>query len=233
MATKAVHLEMVLNLTTADFLAALRRFVARRGCPETLATDNGTNFIGAQRKLKMLYQFLNSSETQLSVDRFCTTQNVKWKHTPARSPHFGGLWEAAIHSMKLLLYKVVGSHCLSMDELFTLLVEVESVLNSCPLVPLDSSPEDGVEVLTPGHFLVGKAFKSIPAVIPVHKSINVLRRWNLCQRLAADFWERWVKEYVLHLQRFNKWSRPQHQVQVGDVVLLKDTDLFGRSWPLV
>ena len=77
MATKAVHLEIVLNLTTADFLAALRRFVARRGCPETLATDNSPNFIGAQRDLKRLYQFLNSSETQSSVDRFCTTQNVK------------------------------------------------------------------------------------------------------------------------------------------------------------
>ena len=112
-------------------------------------------------------------------------------------------------------------------ELFILLVEVKSVLNSRPLVPLDSSPEDGVEVLTPGHFLVGKALKSISAAIPVHKSIYVLRRWNICQRLAADFWERWVKEYVLHLQRFNKWSHPQRQVQVGDMVLLKDTDLFG------
>ena len=159
MATKAVHPEMVLKLTTAEFLAALRRFVARRGCLETLATDNGTNFIGALRELKRLYQFLNSSETQSSVDRFCTTENVKWTLIPTQSPHFGGLWEVAVRSMKLLLYKVVGSHCLSMDKLFTLLVEVKSVLNSHPLVPLDSSsPEDGVEVLIPGHFLIGKAF---------------------------------------------------------------------------
>ena len=119
-----------------------------------------------------------------------------------------------------------------MDELFTLLVEIKSVLNSRPLVPLDSGPEDGTEVLTPGHFLIGKALKSIPTTVPIHRNINVLRRWNLCQRLAANFWERWVREYILHLQRFNKWSRPQRQVQVGDIVLLKDTDLFVRSWPL-
>ena len=131
--------------------------------------------------------------------------------------------------MKRLLYKVVDPHYLSMDELFTLLVEIESVLNSRPLLPLDSGPEDGTEVLTPGHFLVGKALKSIPTTVPIHRNINVLRRWNLCQRLAADYWEQWVREYVLYLQRFNKWSRPQRQVQVCDIVLLKDTDLFVRS----
>ena len=78
--------------------------------------------------------------------------------------------------MKRLLYKVVNPHYLSMDELFTLLVEIESVLNSRPLVPLDSGPEDGTEVLTPGHFLVGKALKSIPTTVPVHRNIIVLRR---------------------------------------------------------
>ena len=186
MATKAVHLEMVLNLTTSDFFAALRQFVAQRGCPETLATDNGSNFVGAQRELQRIYQLLNSGEAQSSVDRFCTTQNIKWTHSPARSPHFGGLWEAAVRNMKRLLYKVVDPHYLSMYELFTLLIEIESVLNSRPLMPLDSGPEDGMEVLTPGHFLVGKALKSIPTTVPIHRNNNVLRRWNLCQRLTPD-----------------------------------------------
>ncbi len=232
MATKAVHFEIVMNLTTADFIAALRRFVARRGIPETLATDNGTNFVGAQRELQKIYQFFDSTEVQSTVNHFCTAQNIKWTHSPARSPHFGGLWEAAVKSMKMLLYKVVNPHHLSLDECLTLLAEIESVLNSRPLIPLNSAPEDGVEVLTPGHFLVGKSLRSIPAIIPPEKNVNLLRRWNLCQRLSADIWKRWVREYVVHLQRLAKWSYPQRQIQVGDVVLLKDSEFFVRTWPL-
>ena len=119
MATKAVHLEVVRDLSSDGFLAALCCFVAHRGCPETLTTDNGTNFIGAQRELKDLYDLFNTPKTQDAVDCYCTTQSIEWSHTPARYPHFRGLWEAAVKSMKLLLNKVVGHH-LFIDELYSL-----------------------------------------------------------------------------------------------------------------
>ena len=108
METKAVHLEVVRNLSVEGFLAALCCFIARRSCPETLATDNGTNFRGAQKELKDLYDLLQAPKTQIAVNRYRTTQHTKWTHTPARSPHFGGLLESAIKSMKLLLAKMVG-----------------------------------------------------------------------------------------------------------------------------
>jgi len=182
--------------------------------PETLAADNGSNFVGAQRELQKVYQLLDSSETQSSLDRFCATQNIKWTHSPARSPHFGGLWEAAVKSMKVLLYKVIGPHHLSVDIFFTLLVEIESVLNSRPLISFDCSPEDGTEVLTPRHFLFGNTLESIPTVV-INRNVKLLRRWNWCQRLADGFWKRWVSEDVLHLKRMNKWTHPKRQVQVG------------------
>ena len=91
MATKAVHLVVVKNLSAEGFLADLRCFVLRRSCPETLATDNGTNFRGAQKDLKDLYDLLQVPKTQNAVNRYCTTQHIKWTHMPARSPHFGGL----------------------------------------------------------------------------------------------------------------------------------------------
>ncbi len=188
MATKAVHIEVVRDLTTEGFLAALRCFVARRGCPETLATDNGTNFVGAQRELKEIYGLLHLPKSQDAMDRYCTTQHIRWTHSPARSPHFGGLWEAAVKSMKLLLSKVVGPHNLFIDELYSITVEVEAALNSRPLTPMDSAPDDGIEVLTPGHFLVGRALKSLPATDYSTRKINTLTRWNLCQRLTADVW---------------------------------------------
>ena len=148
MATMAVHLEVVRDLFSDGFLAALRCFVARRYCPETLTADNCTNFIGAQRELKDLYNLLNAPKTRDAVDRYCTAQSIKWSRTPARSPHIGGLWEAAVKSMKLLLNKVVGPHHLFIDELYSLNFEVESVLNCCPLTPLNSASDDGIEVLT-------------------------------------------------------------------------------------
>ncbi len=232
MATKAVHLEVVRDLSSAGFLAALRCFVARRGCPATLTTDNGTNFIGAQKELKELYDFLNTPTAQNAVDRYCTAQNIKWSHIPARSPHFGGLWEAAVKSMKLLLAKVVGPHNLFIDELYSLTVEIEAVLNSRPLTPIDSSPDDGIEILTPGHFLVGKSLKSVPAPDLSTRNINGLSRWNLRQRLIADFWKRWSNDYITHLNNFKKCHQPQHSIAVGDIVLVKDSDLFIHSWPL-
>ena len=180
MATKAVHLEVVRNISAEGFLAALRCFVVRRGCPETLATDNGTNFRDAQKELKDLYDLLQAPKTQNAVNRYCTTQHTKWTHMPARSPHFGGLWEAAVKSMKLLLAKVVGSHNLFIDELYSITVEIKAILNSRPLTPLDSAQDDGIEVFTPGHFLVGKALKSVPAPDLSTRKYH-LSRWNLRQ----------------------------------------------------
>ena len=194
-----VHPEVVRDLSSDGFLAALHCFVAHCGCPETLTTDNGTNFIGAQRELKDLYDLLNAPKTRDAVDRYCTTQSIEWSHTPTRSPHFGGLWEAAVKSMKLLLNKVVGRHHLFIDELNSLTVEVESVLNSHPLTPLDSASDDGIDVLTPGHFLVGKALKSVPAPDLSKRNISGLSRWNLWQRLIVDFWERWSNDYITSL----------------------------------
>jgi len=88
MATKAVHLEVARDLSSEGFIAALHCFVARCGGPATLYMDNYTNFIGAQRELNFFYDFLNAPKLQDAVDRYCTAQNIKWLHTPARSPHF-------------------------------------------------------------------------------------------------------------------------------------------------
>ena len=232
MATKAVHLEVVRDLSSAGFLAAVRCFVACRGCPETLTTDNGTNFIGAQKELKGLYDILNAPCVQNAVNHYSTAQNIKWSHTPARSPNFGGLWEAAVKSMKLLLTKVIGPNNLFIAELYSLTVEIEAALYSRPLIPIDSVADDRIELLTPGHFLVGKSLKAVPAPdLPTH-NINELSRWNLRQRLFADFWKRWSNDYITILNISKKCHYPQHSMSVGDIVLIKDSDLFVQSWPL-
>ena len=97
---KAAHLEVVLDLTTEAFVAALRCFVARRGKPLVIWSDHGTNFVGAVQEFKVLFDFLEQQRTQQVVSEFCTSQEIRWKFIPEHAPHFGGLWEAAVKSMK-------------------------------------------------------------------------------------------------------------------------------------
>ena len=122
--------------------------------------------------------------------------------------------------MKTHLYKVVGHHRLTQEELLTILADIEATMNSRPLVPVDSSATEGVSVLTPGHFLIGRPLRALPEKKSTDASLTPLSRWNLCQRLSAEFWERLSKEDLQILQRISKWRRPQQNVRVGDSVLL-------------
>lgn len=149
--TKAVHLECVADLTTNSFLAALRRFVARRGKPELIECDNALNFQGAKRELEELARLFRSQQHQDQITRSCAEDGITFKFIPPRSPNFGGLWEAAVKSMKNHLRRTMGNVILYQDEFWTLLVQIESCLNSRPLTQLTSDPND-LEVLTPGHF---------------------------------------------------------------------------------
>ena len=89
--TKAVHLELVSDLSTEGFLAALRRFVARRGCPYKILSDNGSNFVGANHELQKLYHHLERKESQGKIYNFTTARKIIWTFSPGRAPHFGGL----------------------------------------------------------------------------------------------------------------------------------------------
>ncbi|GFT35775.1 integrase catalytic domain-containing protein [Trichonephila clavipes] len=147
--TKAIHFEVVSDLTTDSFLASLRRFVARRSKPATIWSDNATNFKGAKNVLDILLKICQSDHVQ----KYNAKEGIEWKFIPPASPHFGGLWEANIKSMKKILLKVTKSTVLTFEELTTLVAQIEAVLNSRPLCPLSADPAD-LQPLTPGHFLV-------------------------------------------------------------------------------
>ena len=229
---KAVHLELVSDLTTDAFIACLRRFISRRGIPSLIWSDHGSNFVGAAREIKDLYEFLRSSQTQTSISNFLSTHNVNWKFIPPQSPNFGGLWEAAVKSMKKHLKRIVGNVKLTFEELSTVLTQIEACLNSRPLVPLNND-DDGIEALTPGHFLIGRPLQTLPDDSFVYMdSVSSLRRWKLCQALLSHFWKRWSREYVTQLNRFTKWNHPSRDIAVGDLVILKDDSPLPTRWPL-
>ena len=177
LSVKAVHLELVTDLTSEAFIACLKRFIARRGLPSLIWSDNGTNFVGAKRELKELYQFLQTQATQESINHYLSDQKITWKFIPQHAPHFGGIWEAAVKSMKVHLRRILGEVKLTYEELSTLLAQIEASLNSRPLAPL-ANDDDGIEALTPGHFLIGRPLQALPDVSSTDvKSISLLKRW--------------------------------------------------------
>lgn len=103
LSVKATHLELVSDLTSDAFIAALRQFIARRGKPSLIQSDHGPNFVGAKKELQELATFLEDQKTQGQISQFCTSQKIQWKFIPERSPHFGGIWEAAVKSLKFHL----------------------------------------------------------------------------------------------------------------------------------
>ena len=192
--TKAVHLEPVTDLSTEAFMAAFRRFTARRGCPIEVFSDKRHRSEEVTRGDLPLPAGEDGHGTPRGVLRQPTDRldAVSWQSTPFRW-FVGGSGQGH-------LYKVVGHHRLTQEELLTILADIEATMNSRPLVPVDSSATDGVSVLTPGHFLIGRPLRALPEKKSTDASLTPLRRWNLCQRLSAEFWERWSKEYLQILQ---------------------------------
>ena len=157
---KAVHLEAVSDLTSKAFIAALRRTIGRRGQPFLIWSDNGTNFVGANCQLKELYDFLAQQKTEGIITEFCTAKNVEWHFIPEHGLNFGGLWEVAVKSAKSHLRCIMGPIKFKFEELTTVLAQVEACLNTRHLVSSSTRDDDGIEVFTPGHFLVGTSLCS-------------------------------------------------------------------------
>ena len=231
LSVKAVHLEPVSDLTTEAFIAALRRFTSRRGKPSLILSDHGTNFVGATRELKVIYEFLQEQQARGDISEFCSSQSIEWRFIPERAPHFGGLWEAAVKSMKFHFKRIVGNTKLTFEELTTILAQIESCLNSRPIAPLPPE-EDNIEALTPGHFLVGKSLEAIPDPSYSYRNLSLLKRWYLCQSIVRHLWNRWSHEYLSSLRRHNKWKFPSRNIQVGDVVVLQEDNLVPTKWPI-
>lgn len=137
---KAVHLEVVSDLTTDAFLGCLKRFIARRGKPKEIVSDNASNFVGAREEQRRLMEFFKNHDD--NIYKALANQGVKWSNIPAASPHFGGLWESSVKRAKFHLQHLVRNANLTFEELNTVVIEVEFILNSRPLTPQSENPSD-------------------------------------------------------------------------------------------
>jgi hypothetical protein len=228
LSTKAIHIELVSDLTADTFLDALKRFVSRRGTVKSIISDNATNFIKANKDLIDLHQFFKNSEISRKLVTTLSNENIQWKFIPPRTPNFGGLWEAGVKSVKYHIKRVVGETVLTYDELYTLLTRIEACLNSRPLVPMSND----LTAITPGHFLISEALTAPLEPDLTELKINQLSRHQLLERLRQHFWKRWRTEYLSYLQGRTKWQSPSPSLQPGDLVLLVEDNVPPLCWPL-
>lgn len=230
MKTRAVHLEAVSDLTAQGFMAAFRRFVARRGRCTDMWSDNGLNFVGAAKELKKLH---TECKTQLEkeIAELVSNDGTTWHFIPPRAPNFGGLWESGVRSVKTHLTKILGNSTLTFEEMATLLSQIEACLNSRPIGQLNDHPDD-LTPLTPAHFLVGESLMVVPDKTHDNQVINHLDRWRLVQRMTQHFWQRWSKEFLHTMQHRYKWQTKSSHPNLGDLVIVKDEDLPPAKWLL-
>ena len=227
--TRAVHIELTPNPTTAAFIRCLRRLVARRGNPELLISDNAKTFKAASAQLAKIF---NDPDTV----SFMLKQKIEWRFNLEKAPWWGGFFERMIKSTKRCLKKTLGKARLTYEELCTVLAEVECILNSRPLTYM--YPDELEEPLTPSHLISGRRMLSLPdtntrgMVNPTSTQETVSRRARYLQTLMNHFWYQWRRDYLPALRESHrvKEASPGHVVQQGDVVSIHDENLPRTLW---
>jgi hypothetical protein len=232
-ATRAVHLDIVPNLSSFTFFRCFKRFTARRGIPTLMISDNGKTFKAAALIVK---QILDQSKLHKSLAKVRT----EWRFNVERAPWWGGFFERLVKSTKRCLKKIIGKSKLTYEELLTAVIEVEAIINSRPLSYV--SMDDLEEPLTPSHLLVGRRLLSIPDHIPSNhprdyntSNSELNDRMRHLNNILDHFWTRWKKEYLLELRECHRHphqTRGSDKINVGDVVVVHEDGKHRGFWKL-
>ncbi|KAL3983379.1 high-mobility group nucleosome-binding domain-containing protein 1 [Sarotherodon galilaeus] len=211
MASRAVHADIVEDLSTEGFLKAYQRFTALRGHPKKLWSDQGTNFVGAKPVLRELYDFLGSIDKEEIQRRAAVVgSDWMWEFSPADSPHRNGAAEAAVRVLKRALGNVGEGGNLTALEFQTLLYLAANLTNERPIGARAQVQEETIDVVTPNSLLLGRAGPRVQVEVD-------------------KFWRRWSQLAGPHLFVRQKWHAPARNVSVGDLVWVADQNaLRGR-----
>lgn len=225
MSTRAIHLQMVTDLTTEAFLDAFQGFIARRGCCKSITSDNATNFLGAKGKLdKVLAEW----QKCIKLESFLK-HKVKWNFIMPRSPHQGGSHESAVKLFKDRWRRIVGSNRLAVLEFNSLVVRIEGILNSRPLSMQYEDVQDELAI-TPAHFLNAYPVSDAVTDPPIDENQTLGSKWRLIQYLHQQFWKKWHMDYINNLQLRHKWQVERENIQAGDVVLIREENYPPQHW---
>ena len=209
LATRAVHLDMAFGLDTDSFLNAFYRMVNRRGLPREKLSDDGTNFVVAERESHELVEALDQSKIAQST----ANKGVMWHFNPPLAPHFGGVHETMIKAPKRAVNAVLGNADVTDEELTTAFTGAEALLNSRPLTYQSANPEDDIP-LTLNHFLIGQIGGQFAPESVDETNYSLKKRWRRVQELVRHFWHRWLREWIPSLSNRRKWLKEERDLHI-------------------
>jgi hypothetical protein len=222
--SRALHLELLLSLETAEFLGALKRFIARRGRPTKIYSDNGKTFVAAAKWLKKIMQ-----DEQLHD--FLADKRISWQFNLSRAPWWGGQFERLVGLFKRSFYKTIGAGLLTYAELCEVVLNVEVELNNRPLDYVDDDLQ--LPILTPASFLFQRSNR-IPELEPHREEVDLRKRAKYLRSCKDALWKRWSSEYLTALRERHRCDRNRKSLKlsVGDVVIVRSDDRNRAKWPL-
>ncbi|KAJ0004820.1 hypothetical protein NQD34_011034 [Periophthalmus magnuspinnatus] len=227
MCSRAIHIEMLDDLTSDAFINALRCFIAIRGHVRQIRCDQGTNFVGAKGEFLSAMKDLDQEQlNQYGCDFVLNTPS---------SSHMGGVWERQIRTIRSVLTAILDQNSKRLDSasLRTFLYEVMAVVNSRPLTVENLNDPTSVEPLTPNHILMMKSNIILPPPGEfVSQDLYLRKRWRQVQFLTNEFWTRWKKEYLLNLQQRQIWQKDKRNTKVNDIVILQEDNSPRNKWKL-
>lgn len=228
--SRAVHLELVSDLTTETFLLALRRFIARRGIPRTCYSDNAKTFQSAEKELRKVFKSINWNSVQDAMSKY----KITFEFSTSNAPWTNGVTERMIGLTKKALRIILHSTQLTARQLETVLVECEAIVNNRPLATVKEG--DVLLPITPAQLCIGKDLLLLPCpgrIVDCQKEPQFINKWRHRKSLINSFWKRWRNDYLLSLSPTKKWPRMGEDIlNPGDVVVLRDDHLGKNEWRL-
>ena len=230
--TRAVHIEIVPDLTEESFMLAFRRFVSRRSLPKRMISDNASTYQAAADQIRRLC----ASPT---IQTALAQRGTEWQFIPKRAPWYGGWWERLIGVTKTTMKKILGRAFIDLQSLQTIVTEVEAMMNDRPLTYVSSSRDDP-EPLTPSHLLFGRRLTNLPHINTdsstssgIHRRADAQQRLKRHTQLLDQYWRRWKHEYLTSLREFHRASGVKNEtIRVGDVVVVHEDFQPRLQWSL-
>ena len=223
--SRAIHLELLPDLTAMEFIHSFKMFIARRARPKKVFSDNGKTFAAAATWVRKLMK-------DEQVHDWLAEQRIAWQFNLSRAPWWGGQFERLVGLVKQALYKTLGKGCLYWKELQEVIIDIEIALNNRPLSCIKEDVQ--MLILTPNSLTFGQ-----PGVVPEEEIADIddvvlRKRAKYVKRCKNALWERWSKEYLRKLrQRHNLKHKTRDQdLKQGDVVIIKGDDRNRNKWKL-